>query len=109
MIKKRQLHHYFAFLTIALLTACGNNASEKRSVAKKISAKSIYEENCSVCHGPDGKSGALGSKDLSISTLDKSQIVEIITNGKGTMTPFGSVLSKEEIGEVANYLQTLRK
>lgn len=92
------------------LSSCGNNTKEKSStVPKPNPAQTIFEENCTACHGSDGKLCALGAKDLSISTLDKTQMVEIITNGKKTMTPFGSLLSKEEIDAVVGYIQTLKK
>jgi mono/diheme cytochrome c family protein len=105
----------FAFLLIIAhclfaFSSCGNNSSVKSAATiKPIAGKNIFEENCTACHGSDGKLCALGAKDLSISALGETQMVEIITNGKNTMTPFGSMLSKEEIESVANYIQTLRK
>jgi mono/diheme cytochrome c family protein len=90
--------------------SCGNNSSVKSAAEiKPISGQNIFEENCTACHGSDGKLCALGAKDLSKSNLDKTQMIEIITNGKSTMTSFGTVLSKEEIESVADYIQTLRK
>jgi uncharacterized membrane protein SirB2 len=49
--------------------------------------KSLYEMNCSLCHGADGKLGAVGAKDLHLSTLDVAGIREVILNGKGNMQP----------------------
>ena len=90
-----------------LVSSCGNNSSTKTEV--KSPGQSLFEENCTSCHGSDGKLCVLGAKDLSISTLDKMQMVEIITNGKNTMTPFGTMLNKEQIDALADYVQTLRK
>jgi mono/diheme cytochrome c family protein len=90
--------------------SCGNNSSVKSPAEiKPISGQNIFEANCTACHGSDGKLCALGAKDLSKSILDKSQMIEIITTGKSTMTPFGTMLSKEEIIYIADYVQTLRK
>lgn len=88
--------------------ACGNNSTEKKSEVKS-SGESLYENNCTNCHGSDGKLCSLGAKDLSVSTLTKEEIMEIITNGKSTMTPFGNILNKEEISAVADYVQTQKK
>lgn len=87
-----------------------NNTSGSSSAeTKTISAENIYKENCALCHGPDGKKGTLGAKDLSISDMDKNQAVEIITNGKGQMAPYKSLLTPEEIDAVADYVLTLKK
>lgn len=47
--------------------------------------KALYENNCAVCHGGDGKLGASGAKDLSATALDLAGIKTIILNGKGAM------------------------
>ena len=91
-----------------LIYSCGNSGTAPVT-EKKSPGQSFFEENCISCHGSDGKLCALGAKDLSLSTLDKTQIIEIIRNGKNTMAPYGSVLSIEEIDAVADYVQTLRK
>ena len=91
-----------------LLNSCGNNTTQKTTEIKSA-GESLYENNCTACHGSDGKLCALGAKDLSISTIDKAGMIDIIINGKSTMTPFGSMLSKEDIAQVADYVQTLRK
>jgi len=92
-----------------VFSSCGNTAEKSPVPTKPRSAQTIFEENCTSCHGSDGKLCALGAKDLSRSTLDRSQAVEIITNGKSTMAPFGSMLSNQEIDAVAEYIQTLKK
>ena len=91
-----------------LVFSCGNNSKEKISEVK-APGQSTFENNCTACHGSDGKLCALGAKDLSISSMSKEQMIEIITKGKNTMTPFGSLLNKEEIDAVATYVQTLKK
>lgn len=65
------------------------------SHTKKISAdnsgiavndgEALYNNNCALCHGSDGKLGAAGAKDLSITTLETAGITTIILNGKGAM------------------------
>ena len=93
---------FLSWLLILLFTSCGNNATQKSA------GQSLYESNCTSCHGTDGKLCALGAKDLSVTTFSKEQMMEIITTGKSTMTPFGNMLNKEEVSAVADYVQTLK-
>ena len=98
----------FLFCLSLFLFSCGNSGTS--AVAEKKSlGQSLYENNCTNCHGSDGKLGALGAKDLSVSSFSKEQMADIITNGKSTMTPFGNMLNKEEVSAVADYVQTLKK
>lgn len=94
-----------------LFFACGNNStktSEVIPIAIGTAGQSLYESNCTSCHGEDGRLCVLGAKDLSVSIMTKEQMMEIITNGKNTMTPYGNVLNKEEITSIADYVQILR-
>lgn len=88
------------------LASCGNNSIKTSEV--KSAGQSLYESNCTSCHGEDGKLCALSAKDLSVTNFSKEQMEEIIANGKSTMTPFGNMLNKEEISAVADYVETLK-
>ena len=57
----------------------------------------IYSANCISCHGTDGKLMQMGANDLSISGLDMNAKIELIKNGKGAVTAFGSVLNEQQI------------
>ena len=107
MIKK-----IFFLLSIAycllVFSSCESNSSQKISEVKSP-GQSLFKTNCTNCHGADGKLCALGAKDLSASSMTKEQMIEIISNGKNTMAPFGNMLKKEEISNVADYVQTLKK
>ncbi|SEP65537.1 cytochrome c oxidase cbb3-type subunit 3 [Solimonas aquatica] len=63
--------------------------------------KSVFLNNCAGCHGPDG-AGARGFPNLTdhdwLYGGDGATLVTTITNGRGgTMPPFGSTLSAEQI------------
>ena len=88
-------------------SSCGNNSSQTTPAVKSAGA-SLFESNCTSCHGSDGKLCMLGAKDLSLSVMTKDEMMEIITNGKNTMTPFGNILSKEDVSTVADHVQTLK-
>ena len=47
--------------------------------------KALYENNCASCHGPDGRLGLAGAKDLSATQLDEAGITAIILQGRGLM------------------------
>jgi len=70
-------------------------------------AQAIYTQNCTSCHGVDGKLGAAGAKDLSQTNLSKEEMVKVIANGQGLMPAFGERLSREEIAGLADYVKTL--
>lgn len=86
--------------------ACGDKS--KADNTAKVSGKDIFGKHCVLCHGTDGKLGLNGSKDLTISTLSHADRISIITKGKGLMTPYGAILSKEEIAAVAKYTESLK-
>ena len=65
--------------------------------------KRIYQQNCSICHGNDGKLMAGGAKNLAISKLDKNGITNIINKGKNSMPKFKGILKTDEIDAVVAY------
>lgn len=68
----------------------------------------LYKEKCIICHGIDGKLGASGAKDLSLSTADPNLTKSIIANGRGAMPQFKAMLSDDEISKLAMYIETFR-
>lgn len=102
---------------IMLIAAYGLAEMSKKQKSKtmetisstNIDGKDIFEKRCVQCHGSDGKLGLMGSPDLSNSTMDLNQRIEIIKNGKGFMTPFNGLLSDEQINAVAAHIETLKK
>ena len=67
----------------------------------------IYLTYCKSCHGKKGSSGFGGAAKLTKSKMELEERIEIITQGKGKMTPFGSILSAKEIKAVAKFSMTL--
>ena len=89
--------------------AIGTDENGLKSTDTAVLGQSVYTAYCVKCHGEDGKKGFMGAYDLSITTMDKPNIVNIITNGKESMTPFKDVLNEQQIQAVAEYVQTLKK
>lgn len=68
----------------------------------------VFRKNCVTCHGAKGSLGLNGAKDLTASNLNLDERMTIITEGKKLMTPFGVILSRQEIKAVAEYTLTLK-
>ncbi|MFN4233773.1 MAG: c-type cytochrome [Bacteroidia bacterium] len=100
---------FFPFIILSgimLFSACGNNSSEKGNAV--LSGSDLYQKNCSVCHGDDGKKGLSGASNLSISKLEYASIVEVITNGRKIMPPFKASLNTQEIEAIAKHVESLK-
>ncbi len=67
----------------------------------------IYLTYCKSCHGKKGSSGFAGAAKLTKSKMELEERIDVITNGKGKMAAFDSILSKKEIKAVANFTITL--
>lgn len=70
--------------------------------------KALYAGNCVACHGQDGKAGIAGAKNLTISQLDESGIINIISNGKNAMPPYKKVFNEQEMVALAKYVQSIK-
>jgi len=90
-------------LTAVALMACSDSSTTETD------GQTLFEKNCKLCHGKDGKKMLAGAPDLSVSNMTKEQRMEIITNGKGTMTPFKDRFSPEQVEAVADYLEKLKQ
>ena len=79
------------------------------------SGASIFQQQCSSCHGSDGKGQAAGTPDLTDvrarSGIPSQRIVDAITSGRQggatTMPSFAGRLSSADINAVAAFVQTL--
>lgn len=97
------------------LSSCGNDAKTTPSTAPVADApavvdagQALYEQNCALCHGPDGKRGLNGAHDLTKSNLNQMGRVYMVTNGLGKMPAFKGQLTPEQIEQVAAYSLTLK-
>lgn len=67
----------------------------------------VYKARCTTCHGKDGKGTTVGQKmgaKEDITKKSPAEVVTVVSNGKGKMTPFKGKLSDEEIDAVAKYV-----
>lgn len=92
---------------IILFSACVNTSTEKENTV--LSGSDLYQKNCSVCHGNDGKKGLSGASNLSISKLEYSTIIDVISNGRKIMPPFKASLKTQEIEAIAKHVESLKQ
>jgi cytochrome c6 len=107
---------YLSFRTalIALL-ACGLVAA-CASPAFADDAAATYKAKCAMCHGPDGKGTAVGTKmgardfaSPEVKAETDAQLNEIITKGKGKMPSYSGKLKDSEIKDLVTHIRGLAK
>jgi len=70
--------------------------------------KALFEAQCIICHGSDGKASYSGAKDLTLSKKTEGEIIETITNGKNTMPKMKDIYNEQELKALAQYVKSLR-
>jgi uncharacterized membrane protein SirB2 len=106
--KKNKVLATLSFFLIVVSFSLAYKAKAAKAGDKIIalSGKEIFEQKCSLCHGSEDKLKMSGAKDLSVTQLQHSGIVDIITNGKNTMAAYNETLTSEQIEAVASYIET---
>ncbi|MBA2612843.1 MAG: cytochrome c [Bacteroidetes bacterium] len=109
----RRFNKTLAALSLLMITGSfglGEVYHKKKGIAKQTEniaandGKALYEANCNLCHGPNGKLGMSGAKDLTATTMDVAAIKDIISHGKGAMP--AAQVNTEEAGAIAEYVNT---
>lgn len=114
--KQRKMLAALSLLMITGSFGLGEIYHKKKGIAKgpetktdthEVAAtdgKSLYEANCVLCHGSDGKLGMAGAKDLGATVLDQAAIKEIIVHGKGAMP--AAPVNDEQATAIAEYVNS---
>lgn len=68
----------------------------------QVSGANLYMQHCSACHGLHGEGGPGGA--VAGTTLARSQIISVTTEGTSGMLGYGSKLSSIEIEAVADHI-----
>lgn len=110
---------FIALFSLSYLSSCtfpGTQSKEKSEdnqaaevITEPMTGEILYKKHCRVCHGPDGKKGLAGAKDLSASVLTKEEQQNIIRSGKKGMPGMGSVMNNEEVKMVVDHIQSLKE
>jgi cytochrome c6 len=92
------------------IVACDSTPTEVPDGYVSRPGKEIYTDRCVVCHGPDGKLGASGAKDLTRSTMDSTEMVDVIKNGRNGMPRQARYfVTDQELANTIDYIISLRK
>lgn len=70
--------------------------------------EALYQAQCVICHGDDGKANLAGAKDLTISTKTEAEVIDIIKNGKNSMPKMGGIYNEQELKALNSYIMSLR-
>ena len=107
---------FIAVLAFAVFACGGESPKEQTSKKaatkkkkKKVDGEKVYKQYCVTCHGVYGDMGASGAFNLTETKLTLDEKIEVITNGRNTMTPFKGLLSEAKIKAVAEYTEKLKK
>lgn len=100
-----------AFVCVTPASAGASDTASKEAGAK------IFSDNCVPCHGTDGtgdtSSGKLlGAANLTtakVQNLSNASLAHVISEGKGQMPPFKSVLTHQQIQDVLKYVREFGK
>ena len=102
-----------AMLLLLLFVSCEDAAEHKFDPPKGYKARSgklIYSKHCASCHGEDGKLGSGGAKNLTVSKMDSTGIVNILEKGKNGMPrQIQYFKSDEEVENIIDHLKSMRK
>jgi mono/diheme cytochrome c family protein len=76
----------------------------------EVTGAQLYQENCVICHGDDGRAGISGATDLSESKMSDDSIKYYILQGKNSMPPFSFLFEKdnEALNDVVTHVKELR-
>ena len=110
---KKNLIVLSTFAALFVMMACGGDntaaANGSNLEATVESAEELYKKNCKSCHGKEGNKGLAGAADLSTSEMPLETRIKVVTEGKGRMMPYNTLLSKEEIKKVCEYTMGFKK
>jgi mono/diheme cytochrome c family protein len=119
MAKSRLLFMLSGFLVI--ITGCASrplSVQEKNYPADKVDARGLFQENCIVCHGENGRAHTfhgwlVGAQNLTDPEWQQEttddQVRHAITTGPSVMPAFGKRLSPTEIQALAGYVRSFNE
>jgi quinoprotein glucose dehydrogenase len=82
-------------------TSAGSNGASGSLPARM--GRTVYEQTCQVCHGPDLKGDRGPAIDTAVSRLGEDGVRSIITKGRGAMPSFSSIPS-QSVADVITFL-----
>lgn len=83
-----------------------------------VGPEEIFRRQCVACHGSEGKGDGPAARALKprpsnltdpdvLGPLTDEAILDVLTNGRGSMPSFGQLLEPEELRALVDYLREL--
>ena len=114
-------------LLVAFLVAAGGAVWCRDTVVSSVNyaqdarasppiGENIFRAKCAVCHGDDGAGRTPNGKKLRVPDLRSARVqdapddelLDVISNGKGDMPPFGKKYSADKLQQVITYVRSFR-
>ena len=100
-----------ALMVLAIIPALtGEEGEEPDQVVTQADAAFLYERHCGTCHGLEGQ-GNIGPQLADGAVVaaypDIEDEVQVITDGRNQMPPFGHALTDAEIRAIAEHTRRL--
>jgi mono/diheme cytochrome c family protein len=116
---KTERHVMFASIFLLMLfvglTLFVASIAQANPGPDSAAASVTFRTKCVMCHGPDGAGSEVGKSmnvpDLRspvVQKLPDTQLVQIISDGKGGMPPFKNSLSEDQIHSLVVHIRSLR-
>jgi mono/diheme cytochrome c family protein len=93
---------------LVVIPALTDDSSEEIP-SEGLAPDRLYTRHCSACHGAEGQGAigpALGGGAVVEAYPDIDDQIQVITDGRGQMPPFGSSLNADDIRAIAEYERT---
>jgi cytochrome c6 len=102
---------------IQLLSAAAILCLFSAAARAQNSGATLFQSNCQMCHGADGKGSTPTGQALKVVNLHSPEVVKmsdaelanVISKGKQAMPAFGSRLTPPQIENLVSYIRTLQK
>jgi alcohol dehydrogenase (cytochrome c) len=77
----------------------------KQAGGNVAAGRTVFSQNCAVCHGATGEGGN-GGPDLTKipSAKNRARVIQQVTNGGGGMPAFKGQLTQQQIQDVATFV-----
>lgn len=106
------LRSLYISICLILISACTSSSNEIKSgppETPEVLGENLFIMNCAACHGENGKLGASGAKDLTMSRLKDNEIMKILREGKNSMPSMKANLeTKKNMDLVIAHVKRLR-
>lgn len=112
MYNKARMKRALLFAILALTAAAQDRKKLPNSRADLATGKKLFENQCGLCHGPQGEGGRgpLLAKPRLSRAPDDNTLLKVIESGiQGTEMPAANSMSEREIRQTAAFVRSLGK